>query len=419
MTQLYFILIKLLNIILLTFVLFSFSVPAKDITSVAKCQAPLKDYDITLLKDIKFHNDNNIPKSGVVISGFKVQCSSGNIELLSGEKVTFNKNGTVSELTVGNITFLSQKETKLKLPAKSTLKISPEGLVTEAYGISTSSVIINEKTIPIKEKAHFYESGNFNWGLITNSSQMEFQYFGNAYTAKEGERFYITPSGNIFIEGMKPNLVGDWTLNQKSGNLKFSLDSNNNGMYQIFLLSGDPSVLDVSINNELLRAISSLVEPFDLNHSPEAKMKFHGFKEVPNPNGEGTVFEPIYTQATLKLVDERIDISFKNGERFSFLRDSWAQRLGNLVKTVLQASVSFFVLLTTLLLVLIGWRSLNRVVDNSKIDKRYKRNQGKSKAFGYLMVPVFILIIGISFHSFILDYFRIGSFLDYIGFFFY
>lgn len=404
---------------LLFVIFFSSSASAQDDAKFVDCLTPLKGYDVALLEEIKFHGESSTPKFGVVMPGFKVQCHRGSLELLAGESVSFYDDGSVSALTVGSSTLLSQKQAELKVPASAELRISPSGLVTEAYGINVSSVLIDERTIAINKKVNFHESGDFNWGLLANGPEMEFEYFGNNFTAKESERLYMTVSGNIFVEGMRSDLVGDWTLEQRVGNLRFSIDSNGEGEYQIFLLKGDPSVLKASIKDELLRAINPMVKPFDLDKKAEAKIKFHGLKEVPNPEGEGTILEPMLTAATMTLIDEQLEIRLQNGDRLRFSLDSWTQRVGNFVKTVFQASISFLILLITFLFALVGWRSFNNAVKNANIDRRLKRNRGKSKANAYLLGSVLILIVGIAVHSLILDYFRIGSFLAYMSFFSY
>jgi hypothetical protein len=398
---------------------FSSSASAQDELGFVNCLTPLKGYNIALLEEIKFHGESSTPKFGVAMPGFKVQCHRGSLELLAGESVSFNEDGSVSALTVGSSTLLSQKQAELKVPAGAELRISPSGLVTEAYGINVSSVLIEEKTIAINKKVNFHESGDFSWGLLARGPKTQFEYFGNTYTAKENERLYRTLSGNIFVEGMRSGLVGDWTLDQRFGNLKFSIDSNGEGEHQIFLLKGDPSMLKASIKKDLLRAINPMVKPFDLNPGSDAKIEFRGLKEVPNPEGEGTIFEPMLTSAKMMLVDGQLEIRIRNGDRLRFFPDSWTQSVGNFIKTVFQASLSFFILLITFVLALIGLKSFNSTVKNAKIDKRLKRNRGKSKADAYLLGPLLIFIVGIAVHWLILDYFRVGSFFDYMSFFFY
>jgi hypothetical protein len=418
-TKPYSVLMESLFALLLIVNFFSSSASAQDEAGFVDCLPPLKGYEVALLEEIEFHGETSTPKFGVVMPGFKVQCHKGSIELLVGESVSFHENGSVSALTVGSSTLLSQKQAELKVPAGAELRFSPSGLVTEAYGINVSSVLIDERTIAINKKVNFHESGDFSWGLLASGSKMEFEYFGNNYNSEESERLYMALSGNIFVEGMRSGLVGDWTLEQRFGNLKFSIDSNGEGEHQIFLLKGDPSMLKASIKKDLLRAINPMVKPFDLNQESEAKIEFHGLKEVPNPEGEGTIFEPILTAATMTLVDGQLEIRIQNGDRLRFFRDSWTQKVGNFIKTVFQASISLLILLITFLLALVGVRSFNSAVKNAKIDKRLKRNRGKSKAELYLLGPVLILVLGIAVHGLILDYFRIGGFFDYMSFFFY
>ena len=391
-------------------------------TEDVSCSMPISTYNSDLLEQLEFFGETSAIRKGLAGPNFEVQCRSGALAPEVGEEVAFREDGSVQSFSNGVSALVNQKQTTFSLSRTARITFSPDGFTKQAEVSEPSRVILSRRVIPIIGDVEFTDAGDFSSGHLDAAPSMEFIYFGNSFIAEVGDEIYRMPDGSLYVEGMKSDLEGDWTLDRRDGNLKFSIDSNDRGEFLIFLLKGDTDVLQANIADYLVRAITEMTEPFYLNQSAYAEIEFRGLIEVPLPDGEGTVTESTLTPANLRLEGGQLILEIIGGPTLKFSRDSFMQVIGNFLKALFQASVSFVFFAAFFVF---GFRKLKKqgsALKNAKIDRRYTKEvrlRGGGTFQGiFIMAGIWLLVVMLGYH-FILDYFRIGGLFQYLTYFFY
>ena len=386
------------------------------------CSMPIGVYNSDLLEQVEFFCETSVIRQGLAAPNFEVRCSSGALSPEVGEEVGFLEDGSVRSFSNGVSALVKQKQATFNLSRLAEITFFPNGFTKQAEVSESSRVVLNKRVIPIIGDVEFTDAGDFSSGYLDAAPSMEFVYFGRSFTAEVGDEIYRTPDGAIYVEGMKSGLEGDWTLDGRDGNLKFSIDTNDRGEFLIFLLKGDTDVLKANITDYLVRAINEMTTPFYLNQSSSVKVEFRGLIDVPSPDGEGTVSESTLTPANLRLEGEQLILEIVGGPSLKFSRDSFMQVIGNFLKALFQASVSFVFFAAFFVFGIRKLKKQGSALKNAKIDRRYTKEvrlRGGGTFQGiFIMAGIWLLVAMFGYHL-ILDYFRIGGLFQYLTYFFY
>ena len=386
------------------------------------CSMPIGVYNSDFLEQVKFFGETSAIRKGLAAPNFEVKCRSGALSPEVGEEVVFLEDGSVRGFSNGVSASVKQKQATFSLSRSAGITFFPNGYTKQAEVSESSRVVLNQRVIPIVGDVEFTDAGDFLSGYLDAAPSMEFVYFGRSFTAEVGDEIYRMPDGAIFVEGMKSGLEGDWTLDGRDGNLKFSIDTDDRGEFMIFLLKGDTDVLQANITDYLVRAINEMTEPFYLNQLAYAEVNFRGLIDVPSPDGEGTVSESTLTSAILRLEGEHLILEIIGGPSLKFSRDSFLQVIGNFLKALFQASVSFVFFAAFFVFGIRKLKKQGSALKNAKIDRRYTKEvrlRGGGTFQGiFIMAGIWLFVAMLGYH-FILDYFRIGGFFQYLTYFFY
>ncbi len=432
------------------------------------CTPPIETPQLDMLNKIEYYGGTSIPESAFMAPGSILKCRIGNILAEGNKALSFSKEGKLASFQVGEETKIDVIQGEFNLSKGTNVELWENGLVKESQGRGVKGTFKNVETMFGEDLAFFFSkkpSSGEDLALLTFKEKVTFtsdgrvksfklaetasySYFGAKVVAEEGEEVF--PQNDKFkffdFKDSLSGIIGDWTLDPKQGNLKISVDSNGQNLYQIFLLKGDYSVITVNSYYRKIKAISPLVKPFFLLTQPSRNISVvriptieetYQYASEENPlfyreTAEETPFldlmllpfdrmPDLYASAVIGFSDNKLTIKVENQPTLYFTKDNWIKSIGNFFRIIFQASISLIFFVAFIIGIgLIGFRKQMIKLFNSKVDKRYKdRNKlrgGGTRGGILLLASIYVYAAYFGYHV-LLMYVGAGSLTSYLYFF--
>ena len=381
------------------------------------CRTPiLAVSDYSLLRSVEYFDDSGTAKKAKVGDNFSLQCERGALEIQSGSTIKFNSKAMPIEIYAAKSSFVQQG-------VKATSKIGAEVSISDLGYLSEIEdthaffyVSASQQEINLTGALEFYEDGNLSSAEAASSGEM--LLFGESVSWAEGDDLYFTPFRTLISKRALRRVKGDWTLSSSQGNLKLSLDYNDNGELEIFLLSGDAEALHPDIwSRSTIQPLS--LERFYLPDTDHIDFDLRG--EVFKQNGDKSVREEVPIPVTLTQSGDSMKLAVY-GSSLSFERDSLVTVALNRLIALAQASVALILMLLTAAFFFIIFGLFLGEIKDASPDRRYtKKPGGRLKGGGtvgtLLGGGLLALAIPIVIYYFVLGELGISGPIDYMSFF--
>lgn len=381
------------------------------------CRTPiLAVTDYSLLRSVEYFGDSGTAKKAKVGDKFSLQCARGALEIQSGSTIKFNSEAMPKEAYAGKSSFFQQG-------VKASSKIGAEVSISDLgyiLGIADtkgfSYVLENRQEIDLIGELEFYEDGNLSSAEAASSG--EISIFGENVSWDEGDNLNFTPFRTLISKSALKRLKGDWTVSSSQGNLKLSFDYNDNGEFEIFLLSGNSEALHPDIWSRLIiQPLSS--ERFYLPDTDHIDFNLRG--EVFKQNGDNSVREEFPIPVTLTQSGDSMKLAVFESS-LTFERDSLVTLVLNRLIALAQTSVALIVFLFTAIFFFIIFGAFFGKIKDASPDRRYTKKPGGGLKGGgtigtLLGGGLLALAVPIAIYFFVLDYLGISGPVAYMSFF--
>lgn len=419
---------------------------------IQNCTPPIESPQLDVLDKIQFYGETSIPESAIMVLGSSLKCKIGYITPEANTSMSFSKDGNLVSFQVSEATRIFVMQGEINLSQDTNIKLWENGFIKDSQGPGVNGTFKDLKfrdgkdlaSVSFKEMVTFTSDGKVRSFKL--AEKFVSQYFGAKVVAEVGDEVFPQNYKSFDFKDSISGIIGDWTLDPKQGNLKISVDSNGQNLYQIFLLKGNYSLITDNSNNRKIKAISPLVKPFFLHSQPSKKISVvrvptveetyqYAGKENPlfyKETAEDTPFldlmllpfdrmPDLYASAVIGFSDNKLTIKVENQPTLYFTKDSWVQSLGSFFRIAFQVSISLILFIAFIIGIgFIGFRKQMIKLFTSKVDRRYKDGntlRGGGTRVGILFIASIYVYAAYYCYQVLLMSIGAGSLTSYLYFF--